>query len=132
MAAVFCPLPTPLSPSPPFPSPHRVALQEAVFRLKPQDSTNLAERGRIRRWLYLAVTHRFFDYAVFILIFANCITLSLWWGRGGGGPEDWGLCMRWPTWRRGIKTTPFQASGGMAVLRVRMTGGLGCATHLSP
>lgn len=49
-----------------------------MFRLKAQDSTNLAERGRLRRWLYLAVTHRYFDYAVFVLILANCITLSLW------------------------------------------------------
>ena len=55
-----------------------MALQEAVFRLKSQDSINLADRGRFRRWLYLAVTHRYFDYGVFVLIIVNCGILSCW------------------------------------------------------
>ena len=55
-----------------------VALQETVFRLKPQDSINVAEMGALRRWIYRVVMHRFFDYGVFVVIIANCLTLSVW------------------------------------------------------
>ena len=55
-----------------------VAIQEAVFRLKPQEAVNLAEMNATRRWIYEIVMHRFFDYAVFLLIIANCLMLSLW------------------------------------------------------
>ncbi|GAX79594.1 hypothetical protein CEUSTIGMA_g7035.t1 [Chlamydomonas eustigma] len=55
-----------------------IALQEAVFRLRPLDPKKDLPQNKLRRTLFYVVRHKYFWFMMLIVSFSNCLVMTLW------------------------------------------------------